>query len=91
MTLQVGIVADDGIVIVSDTLANRSPRFNVEIRAIQQFVGTSEVEDFRRRKSCRHLCERHDSGKPTCGGSNCWSLSRLLARTEPEDAGDCHV
>jgi|ERR1700739_29734 len=43
MTLQVGMVADDGIVIASDTLANRSPRFNLELRAVQQFFGTSKL------------------------------------------------
>lgn len=43
MTMQVGIVASDGIILASDTLANRSPLPNSNVRLIRQTFGTSKI------------------------------------------------
>lgn len=43
MTMQIGILASDGIILASDTLANRSPLPNMNVRLIRQTFGTSKI------------------------------------------------
>jgi hypothetical protein len=43
MTMQVGMVANDAIILATDTLANREPRTDLQIRCIRQTFGTSKV------------------------------------------------
>jgi hypothetical protein len=43
MTMQVGMLASDGIILASDTLASRSPLAGITVRAIRQTFGTSKV------------------------------------------------
>jgi len=43
MTMQVGMLASDGIILASDTLANRSPLPNINVRLIRQTFGTSKI------------------------------------------------
>ena len=43
MTMQIGILASDGIILASDTLANRSPLPIINVRLIRQTFGTSKI------------------------------------------------
>jgi len=41
--MQIGILASDGIILASDTLANRSPLPNINVRLIRQTFGISKI------------------------------------------------